>query len=121
MTKKILVVDDEADTRTYIKTSLEDAGYKVSTAKNGDECLAILKKKKFDLVLLDHFMPGMSGRQLAEKIREDPKLKDTKFAFLTVAEFGIGGVNELKKLGSLDYIKKPVDNEELIKRIRKIV
>ena len=66
-------------------------------------------------------MPGMSGRQLAQKIREDPKLKDTKFAFLTVAEFGESGVNELKKLGSLDYIKKSVDNEEFIKRIKKIV
>jgi len=121
MAKKILIVDDEVDARTYIKTSLEDEGYKVLIAKNGDECITILKKEKFNLVLLDHFMPGMSGMQLAEKIREDPKLKDTKFAFLTVAEFDIGEVNELKKLGSLDYIKKTVDDEELIKRIKKII
>jgi len=119
--KQILVVDDEEDIRTLIKDLLQDEGYKVETVNDGKEALAALKKKKFDLALLDFFMPGMSGRRVAERIREDPKTKTQKIAFLTVAEFGEQGEKELKKLGSLDYIHKPINNEEFIKRIKKIV
>jgi len=100
---------------------LEDEGYKITEAKDGEEALTILKKGRFDLTLIDFFMPGMSGRELAEKIRKDPKIKDSKFAFLSVAEFSENGEEELKKLGSLDYIKKPIINEDFKKRIKKIV
>ena len=119
--KTILVVDDEADTRTFLRTVLEDEGYKVSTAGNGKEALAKLKKEAFDLALLDFFMPEMSGRELAETIRADPKLKGTRLAFLTLAEFGTKGQDELKKLGSLDYIRKPIKIADFKKRIKKMV
>jgi len=119
--KQILVVDDNEDIRTLVRTLLEGEGYKVAEAKGGEETLKTLKKKKFDLVLIDFFMAGMSGRELAERIRQDPKIKNTKFAFLTVAEFTKSGKKELKKLGSLDYIKKLVDNEDFKKRVKKIV
>ena len=121
VTKTILVVDDEADIRTFLKTILEDEGYSVSTAESGKDALAKLKKDVFDLVLLDFFMPEMSGRELAETIRADPKLKGTRLAFLTVAEFGAKGRDELKKLGSLDYIRKPIKIADFKKRMKKIV
>lgn len=121
MGKKILVVDDEADVRTAIKDVLEDEGYGVSTAEAGKEALAILKKEKFDLAILDFFMPEMSGRELAEEIRKDPQIKNAKFAFLTVADFGVQGKQQLKKLDSLDYIRKPFDNEDLVRRVKKMI
>jgi two-component system chemotaxis response regulator CheY len=121
MGKKILVVDDEADVRMAIKDVLEDEGYGVSIAEAGKEALVILKKEKFDLAILDFFMPEMSGRELAEEIRKDPQIKNTKFAFLTVADFGVQGKQQLKKLDSLDYIRKPFDNEDLVRRIKKMV
>lgn len=121
MAKKVLIVDDEADIRALIEALLKDEGYEVSTAANGEEGLATLKKEKFDLALLDFFMPGMSGRELAEEIRKDPQIKDSKIAFLTVAQFSEKGEEELKKLGSLDYIKKPIDNEDFKTRVKKIV
>ena len=122
MTKKILIVDDEADICESIKTLLEDAGFYVETVSSGPEALENLRKNaNFDLVLIDFFMPEMSGRELLEKIREDSKLRELKCAFLTVAEFSGRGIGELKKLHSLDYIKKPFDNEDLVRRVKKMV
>ena len=119
--KKVLIVDDEMDTRNLIKKLLEDDSFQVYTAKDGKEGISSIKKTKFDLVLIDMFMPGMSGREMCERIKNDAKTKRTRFAFLTVAQFGEQGKEELKRLGSLDYIQKPIDNENFIKRIRKIV
>ena len=121
MVKKILAVDDEEDIRTFIKTLLEEEGYKVSTAKDGIDCINQLKDAKFDLILIDFFMPGMSGRELAERIRKNKETKNLKFAFLTVAAFGEEGQKELKKLGSLDYIRKPIDNDDFKRRIKNII
>ena len=120
MSKKILVVDDEEDIREMVKVLLEDEGYKVSTAADGKSCLAKLKKEKYDLALIDMFMPNMSGRTTLEEIRKDPKIKKTKVAFLTIAQFSEHGMAELKQLGILDYIKKPIENEDFKKRIRKL-
>ena len=121
MAKKIMIVDDEQDIRTVVKVILEDAGYKVETATDGPDAIEKLKKGLPDLVLIDMFMPGMSGRELCEFIRADNKLKKLKCAFLTVAEFSAAGMEELKKMKVLDYIKKPVENKDLIKRIKKMI
>lgn len=121
MTKKILVVDDEADIRSMLKTLLEDRGYQVSAAEDGKECLAMLKKSKFDLILIDFFMPEMSGRELAEKIRSDSKLKNLKVVFLTAATFSQAGMKQFDKMDVLDCIKKPFENDDLVKRIKKII
>jgi len=121
MTKKILAVDDEEDIRMVVKDVLESSGFKVDTAKGGQEALKKMKKEKFDLVLIDFFMPEMSGRELLEAIKKDSQLKKTKCAFLTVASFPERGIEKLKKLGILDYIKKPFDNEDLINRVKKML
>ena len=76
---------------------------------------------KPDLLLLDMMMPGMSGREVCEKIRSNPDTKDLKVAFLTVAKFSESGSNVLKKLNVADYITKPFDNTDLLSRVKKIV
>jgi CheY-like chemotaxis protein len=119
--KTILVVDDEDNIRRMVKELLRQEGYQALSASSGKEALATLKKKKVDLVLLDFFMPEMSGREVAEQMRADSATKNTKIAFLTVAEFGKSGMDRLKALGSIDYIRKPFDNNDLIKRINKIL
>lgn len=119
--KKILIVDDERDIRDLVKTLLTENGYEVSAAKDAKDCLEKLKFDRFDLVLLDFFMPKMSGRQLAEEIRNNPKLRALKLAFLTIAKYGKEGMKELKRLGISDYIQKPFDNNDLIRRVKKIL
>jgi CheY-like chemotaxis protein len=120
MAIKIMAVDDEENILRLVKDTLEEDGCKVVTASSGDEALAKLRKDKVDLVLLDFFMPEMSGREVAEEIRKDKKLKNLKLAFLTVAQFGRSGIAHLKRLKIADYIKKPFDIDDLKRRVKKI-
>ncbi|MCX6818668.1 MAG: response regulator [Candidatus Aenigmarchaeota archaeon] len=119
--KKIMVVDDEENLLELVSVILREEGFDVITATNGKECLDKLKTTKPDLVLLDMMMPGMSGRETCEKIRNDPKTKDIKVVFLTVARFSETGKEILRKMNVLDYITKPFDNQDLIRRIRKLL
>ena len=121
MTKKtIMVVDDEESLLELVRGVLEAEGFDVVTVASGQECLNRLKKARPDLILMDMMMPGMSGRETTEKIRADPKIRGVKIAFLTVARFSESGIKSLKGLGVLDYITKPFENEDLVKRIKKI-
>ncbi|MBN2203251.1 MAG: response regulator [Candidatus Aenigmarchaeota archaeon] len=119
--KKLMVVDDEESIRELVKAIFENEGFKVIVASSGLECLEELKKERPDLILLDMMMPKMSGRVTLEKIRADPKTKDIKVAFLTVARFSEVGLESLKKMNISDYITKPFDNDELLKRVKKIL
>jgi two-component system, OmpR family, response regulator ChvI len=119
--KKILIVDDERDILTSMKILIESMGIKVKTVDNGRKALNALKKEFFDLVLLDILMPGMSGKEVLEKIRKDSKLKKQKVAFLTVVRLGDVGKKEIKKLKPVDYIEKPVDIDSFKKKIKKIL
>ena len=119
MGKTIMVIDDVEDTVDFVSTLLKTEGYETERALNGKEALAALKKmkQKPDLVLVDMFMPEMSGRELCEKIRGDEELKDIKLAFITVASFKEQGKQLLKKLDILDYIVKPFDSKDFLKRV----
>ncbi len=121
MAKRIMVVDDEPDICKLLKRVLETEGFAVITASSGAECLAKLRSEKADLLLIDFFMPGMSGRELLEEIRKDSKLKNTRAAFITAATFGDMGMEKLRKLKALDYIQKPFDNDDLIARVKRML
>ena len=119
--KTILIVDDEADILNLVEDILTPEGYKIIKAKSGTDALKILKKIKPDLVLLDFFMPKMSGREVCEKIRADKRLKSIKVAFLTIAKLSKVGFKELNRMNVIDFRQKPFDNEDLIKRVKKII
>jgi len=121
MKKNIMVVDDEDSLLQLMDGLLSNAGYNVSTARSGDECLKKLEKEKPDLLILDMMMPGMSGRKVVENIRKNKNIKNLKIVFLTVARFSEAGKDVLTKFKVLDYITKPFETEELLKRIKKIV
>lgn len=120
MQKKIMIVDDEPNICEAVKITLEAEGFKVLTALNGPECLDKLKNELVDLILMDFFMPEMNGRELCSKIRKDPRLTSLPVVFLTVAQFGGIGKEKLHKLNIADYIAKPFDNEDLVRRVKKI-
>jgi len=121
MPKTIMLVDDEPHMVELEKAILEAEGFKVISALNGKEALKTLETAKPDLVIVDMMMPGMSGRELCEKIRKNPKTKNLKLIFVTVARFSEVGRDKLKALKVLEYITKPFDNEKLAKKIKKIV
>ncbi|MBU4351965.1 MAG: response regulator [Nanoarchaeota archaeon] len=118
MAKTIMIVDDEKEIRDLIEMVLKSEGFKLIKASNGKDCLTKLNQYKPDLILLDFFMPDMSGRQVLEEIRKNPKTKNLKVAFLTVANFSNAGVKEIERMKALDYIKKPFKPEELVKRVK---
>ena len=121
MKKTIMIVDDEQLINKVVEDILEPEGYNVVSALNGPEALDKLKKVKPHLILIDFFMPGMSGRELCKKIREDSKLKNIKVAFITAATFSASGKDELAKMNVLDTIYKPFGYKDLIQRVKKMV
>ena len=121
MVKKIMIVDDEENILELVKAILGQEGFDVIGASSGQECLDKLKEAKPDLILMDMMMPSMSGRETTERIRKNPKTKGLKVAFLTVARFSEVGKDMLKDLGVLDYITKPFDNNDLVRRVKKLV
>lgn len=123
MGKTIMIVDDKIDTVNMVKALLSSQGYNVISADNGKDALNTLKEveNKPDLILLDMFMPEMSGREVCEKIRQTDEIKDVKIVFFTVASFSDKGKQILKELDVADYITKPFENQDLLRRIKKIV
>jgi CheY-like chemotaxis protein len=119
--KMIMVVDDEYLLSRTVQELLEKEGYNVITASSGAQALATLRKTKVDLVLVDILMPGMSGLELVKAIRANSTLKDLKLAFLSVVNFSQEQMKNIKKLNILDHIQKPFDNEDLIKRVNKML
>ena len=110
----ILYVEDEALLRQQVAEELEDNGYTVLQASDGDEGLEMMLKHEPDLVLCDVTMPGKDGHQLLREIRtRNPHFAQMPFAFLTSlgeVEHVIAGL----KLGADDYIAKPVDLDLLL-------
>ena len=118
--RKILVVEDNTNLSEILKDLLENNGFFVVTAQNGEEALEILKDFEPDLILADILMPGMDGFEMFSKIRSIPKLRTVPFVFLTALS---DQENKFKGLGlgADDYISKPFNPQELIMRINNIL
>ena len=111
MNAPILVVDDDENLLWVTQTQLEDAGYRVITAPNGEAALAILNKERPLLVLTDLKMPGISGIELSQRIRsQEPELP----VILMTAFGSIPSAVQAVKAGAYDYLTKPIDQEELL-------
>ncbi len=119
--KKILVVDDEPDLTILCKMILEDEGFTVDAFTDSLLALSNFKPNFYDLVILDIKMPDMDGFELYKKILE---LDDhTNICFLTASEMYYEKFRE-KEYSFIDrelFIHKPIENEELIKKINKIL
>jgi CheY-like chemotaxis protein len=114
--KRILLVDDEKDILTTVSMILSNE-YDLKIASSGKMALKLLQKESFDLVVLDVFMPNMTGIEVCEEIRKNSKLKNQKVIFLTVAT----RKDNLKNLNPVDYIQKPFDMDDFQKRVKKIL
>lgn len=115
---QILVVDDDKNTRMLLKAVLEAENYKVCTAENGEEALAVLDRTHVDLVVLDVMMPKMDGYAFTRTLREG----NSNLPILMVSAKHLP---QDKKQGFLvgtdDYMTKPIDEEEMLLRIRALL
>jgi two-component system KDP operon response regulator KdpE len=114
MTPKILIVDDEPQIRRVMKTALSREGYTVADARSAIEALTKLREERFDLLLLDVNMPGMSGLEACSQIRES---SDIAILMLTVRNAERDKIQALDA-GADDYVTKPFSMPELLARIR---
>lgn len=117
MTKKIIFAGRH-DFCESIRPVLEKEGCKVHVVNCAREFIAMLKSEKYDLALIDFFMPEMSGRELMEKIKKE-KIKEPKFIFVNVAHFGAKGIEELRRLGISGYMHG-IDNGDFDRIIGEI-
>ena len=106
----VLIVDDERTLARAVKAFLAEAGYEAEVADDGERALALVQTLRPDVVFTDVRLPGMSGIDLLRRIREfDPAIP----VIIMTAYGTIEGAVEAVKLGAFDYMKKPVDLEEL--------
>ena len=110
--KKLLIVDDEADVREFAANFFRKRKFEVVTAGNGAESLELLKKEKFDLLLLDIKMEGMDGLEVLSRIRQDNKELPVIMVTGKKPEEE-ESYKKCKVLGIAGYIHKPLELDEL--------
>jgi len=113
----LLVVDDDEEIRSLLKTYLEKNGYKVSTAAEGQAMWRILNKQSIDLIVLDLMLPGVDGMDLCRDIRSQSK---TPIIMLTARGDEMDRILGLE-MGADDYMAKPFSARELLARIKVVL
>ena len=120
MPKEILIVDDEPSIVVPIQFLMEQQGYSVLVAENGEDALDVIYKYKPDLILLDIMLPRIDGYEVCEIVRLNPEYRDIKIIFLTAK----GREVEIAKglaLGANAYITKPFSNTELVAKVKELL
>jgi len=107
---KLMVVDDESGHRQMIRAVMQDEGYQVLDAENGQKCLDLMDKNSVDVILLDMKMPVLDGLQTLEKIK---KKKNPPPVVMVTAFGSVGSAVDAMKAGAFDYLTKPADIDEL--------
>src|SRR5437660_3610266 len=101
----ILIVDDESGIRQSLQGALEDEGYKAAVAQSGEECLEMLRKRSFDVILLDIWLTGIDGLETLQKIKE----MDSGAEVIMISGHGtIETAVRATKSGAFDFLEKPL-------------
>jgi twitching motility two-component system response regulator PilH len=114
--KNVLVVDDSPTDRQHLTDILAKSGYNVTTAASAEECLAKVKQARPDLVLMDVVMPGHNGYQATRELTKDEATKNIPVIICTSKSQETDKVWGMRQ-GAKDYIVKPVNGSELLKKI----
>ncbi len=118
--ERILVVDDEPDIVALVVYHLAKAKYKVSSATSGSDALAMAKRERPGLIVLDLMLPGMSGFDVLEQLRADPDTASIAVLMLTARKDEPDRIRGLE-LGADDYLTKPFSPQELVLRVGAIL
>jgi DNA-binding response OmpR family regulator len=116
MSKRILIADDEPSIVAALEYLLQQGGYEVLIARNGDEALDLLEQRTPDLVLLDVMMPRKSGYEICSRIRDQAEWRHIKVIMLS-AKGRDAEVNRGLAIGADLYVTKPFSTRELMARI----
>lgn len=117
---KILLVDDEQDILEIVGYNLSQEGYKIVTANNGKEAIAVAKKEIPQLIIMDVMMPEMDGMEACENIRKIPELSNVIITFLTARSEDYSQVAGFDA-GADDYIAKPIKPKLLVSKVKALL
>src|SRR5512135_1604683 len=118
--RNVLVVDDEADLVELVSYNLRKEGFAVDSASDGEEALSRIRKKKYDLLILDLMLPGLQGMELCMILRNDPKTSRLPIIMLTAKGEELDKVLGLE-MGADDYMTKPFSPRELVARVKAVL
>lgn len=111
---KILIVDDNKDSRRLLETTFTQAGYAVSEAENGIMALKAIKREIPDLIISDILMPELDGFKLCKEIKRDHDLKHIPFIIYTAAYVDSKYESFAKSIGAAKFIIKPIEMNEFL-------
>jgi len=114
--ERILVVDDEESVRNLIQRTLQEAGFNVVSVTNGQEALDTISQMNIELVLLDIKMPGMSGLDVLDKLRDN--WPDIAVIMATAVGDAQTAVDTMKR-GAYDYLTKPFNRDDLVLKVQR--
>lgn len=120
MLPKVLLVDDEPNILLSLKFLMQNEGYEVLVAENGDKALAIARERRPDLVVLDVMLPSPNGYEVCQAMRADPQLTGLYIMMLT-AKSNPAEREKGLAMGADDYVSKPFSNRELVDKVRLIL
>lgn len=115
--RRILVVDDDREVVRLIRAYLEQAGYEVLAAHDGDTAMHMLRRERPDLLLLDLMLPGKDGLEITRLVRSDAALAHVPIIMLTARIDDTDKIIGLE-LGADDYVTKPYNPREVVARVR---
>jgi two-component system OmpR family response regulator len=115
---RVLVVDDDAAVRAYVRASLELEGYLVSEAAGADEGMRAVEQERPDLILLDVRMPNVDGWELLRRIHERHGAEAIPVLMFSGA---VNGADEAESRGAQDFMRKPFDPDELVAQAKQMV
>jgi len=118
--KRILIVDDEQDIRTYLSTLLEDQGFQTVLAKDGEEAMKKVQTESLDLITLDVSMPEKSGVKFFREIKMDDRWKKIPIIIVTgVSEDFKNFISSRHQIPAPDgFVSKPISPEEILNLVR---
>lgn len=120
MGKRILIVDDEPSIVVSLEFLMKREGFDVEVAPNGEAALAAIDRRAPDLLLLDLVLPGVSGFDVCQRVRADPRLRDVKIIVLTAR----GGVSDRHKgldVGADRYVTKPFSTKDVVAQVKQLL
>jgi two-component system alkaline phosphatase synthesis response regulator PhoP len=118
--KKILVVEDEKDVRDLVRYNLEQEGFNVLEAEDGELALSLVRRERPALVILDIMLPGMSGLDVCRVIRHDGEIARVPVLMLTAKAAEVDKIVGLE-VGADDYVTKPFSPRELMARVKAVL
>ena len=118
--KKILIVEDDANISKLVDYNLTKAGFKTAVVSSGEDAITTLYRDKFDLVVLDIMLPGVDGLEICKKIKNDKKFSNIKVLMLTAKGEEVDKIIGFE-LGADDYVVKPFSPRELVLRVKAVL